>query len=94
MILIKKQKPPMKKLSLVVAVTTLTAMTALLAADKPMVVPRGKTYVQLKKGKEVRRFKPGQTMDGVTDCAKIPCPGTFGSDVVCWECRERPITSK
>ena len=83
----------MKKLSLVVAMATLTAMTALLAADKPMVVPRGKTYVQVKNGKEVKRFKPGQTMTGVTDCVKVTCPGKFGADTVCWECHERAISS-
>jgi ABC-type uncharacterized transport system substrate-binding protein len=83
----------MKKLSLIVAMTTVTAITALLAADKPIVVPRGKTYVQVKEGKEVKRFKPGQTMTGVTDCVKVECPKKFGADTVCWECRERAISA-
>jgi len=86
----------MKKLLLIITVASLPAL-ALLGGDKKAkdkVVPKGKTYVQLnKKNKEVARFKAGQTMTGITDCAQVPCPGTFGSDVVCWICKERPVTS-
>jgi Na+-transporting NADH:ubiquinone oxidoreductase subunit NqrF len=86
----------MKKLLLIITIATLPAL-ALVGGDKKAkskIVPKGKTYVQLNaKNKEIKRFKAGQDATAITDCAQIPCPGTFGSDVVCWKCVERPITS-
>lgn len=88
----------MKKLLLIITIATLPAL-ALVGGDKKAkakdkVVPKGKTYVQLNKktNKEIARFTSGQTM-GITDCAQVNCPSTFGKDVVCWVCKERPLTS-
>jgi hypothetical protein len=61
----------------------------------PRRVPKGKTFVYFDStGAEVGRTKSGQLARrrNVTDCAQIPCPSTFGSDVVCWKCVERPAT--
>ena len=86
----------MKKLLLIITIASLPAL-ALMGGDKKAkdkIVPKGKTYVQLNaKNKEIARFKAGQKAVGITDCAQVPCPGTFGPDVVCWKCKERPITS-
>jgi hypothetical protein len=30
---------------------------------------------------------PNSFADGGINCAKIPCPPVFGSDVTCWECQ-------
>jgi hypothetical protein len=58
-------------------------------------VPKGKTYVKLNtSGQEIGRFTAGQTMTRTVDCAQVPCPETFGKDVVCWKCKERPETTK
>jgi Na+-transporting NADH:ubiquinone oxidoreductase subunit NqrF len=85
----------MKKLLLIITVATLP-LIAVMGGDKKAkekVVPKGKTYVQLNaKNKEIGRFTSGQKM-GIIDCAEVPCPSTFGKDVVCWRCKERPITS-
>jgi hypothetical protein len=62
----------------------------------PRRVPKGKTYVYLNNnGTEIARKKAGQSTrsNGITDCAQIPCPSTFGKDVVCWKCVERPLTT-
>ena len=60
---------------------------------KEQVVPTGKTYVKLDaNNKEIARFGAGQTTAGIKDCAIIKCPSTFGSDVVCWKCEDRPST--
>lgn len=95
----------MKKFALAIAAITLpilfivaqekTAMdkaqAGKMAAAEQIVVPKGKTYVKLDaKGKEMARFKAGQTMARTIDCAQVPCPSTFGKDVVCWKCKERP----
>lgn len=57
------------------------------------VVPPGKTYVELNaSGQEIARFSSGQTMARMTDCAQVPCPSTFGKNVVCWKCKKRPAT--
>jgi hypothetical protein len=63
-----------------------------IAKYKNMVVPHGKIFVKINsKGQEVAPFAAGQTMRvGITDCAEVPCPGTFRPDVVCWKCKERP----
>lgn len=92
----------MKKLFLIIAVVGLTALAAIQGADpksevsaaaKQKVVPKGKTYVQLNaKGKEIARFKSGQTMAATQDCVLVKCPSTFGKDVVCWECHWRAAT--
>jgi hypothetical protein len=86
----------MKKLLLIIAVATIPAIAVLTAGEKKVqqkVVPKGKTFVQLDaKNKEVARFKAGQSM-GIIDCAEVPCPSTFGKDVVCWKCKERPATN-
>jgi Na+-transporting NADH:ubiquinone oxidoreductase subunit NqrF len=86
----------MKKLLLLITIVSVPAL-ALVAGDKKAktkIVPKGKTYVQLNaKNKEIARFKAGQNASAITDCAQIPCPGTFGSEVVCWKCVEHPITS-
>lgn len=63
----------------------------------PRKVPRGKTFVYLNdSGKELARKRAGQStrVNGVIDCAQIPCPSTFGKDVVCWKCVERPLTTR
>jgi len=87
---------PMKKLLLIVTVVTLPLL-AVVGGDKKAkekIVPKGKTYVQLNaKNKEIARFKAGQNAAGIIDCAEVPCPSTFGKDVVCWKCKERPISS-
>ena len=91
----KNPDKTMKKLLLIITVATLPVL-AVVGADKKAknkVVPKGKTYVQLNaKNKEIARFKAGQNM-GIIDCAEVPCPSTFGKDVVCWKCKERPATS-
>ena len=59
------------------------------------IVPKGKTYVYLDdKGSEVARRRSGQASKtaGITDCAQVPCPSTFGKDIVCWKCVRRPVT--
>lgn len=61
----------------------------------PRRVPRGKTYVYFDdKGTELARIKAGQLARSrnITDCAQIPCPSTFGKDVICWKCVKRPST--
>ena len=81
----------MKKFALIAAIAALPAFWLIHAAETKVVVPRGKTYVQLDaKGKEIARFASGQTMARTTDCATVPCPSTFGKDIVCWECHKRP----
>ncbi len=52
-------------------------------------VPPGKRYVVLKDGKKVTEFKGGQRTTMTADCAQLPCPKSFGADVVCWQCVER-----
>jgi hypothetical protein len=67
------------------------------ASKLPSKVPKGKTYVYYdSKGKELRRRKSGQSArsNNITDCAQIPCPSTFGPDIICWKCVERPSTVK
>ncbi len=67
--------------------------TETLSLNFSKVVPAGKQYVVYDaKGKKIRDLKAGASTAGVTDCAQIPCPKTFGDDVVCWKCVER-ITS-
>lgn len=82
------------------AIFTLTAFNAVAKEKeksteiKTILVPKGKTYVKLDaKKKVIARFTQGQTMKGVTNCAKIDCPSTFPKDWVCWECRTDPGTS-
>ena len=85
----------MKKLLLIITIVSLPAI-AMLGGEKKAkekVVPKGKTFVQLNtENKEVARFKAGQKM-GIIDCAEVPCPSTFGKDVVCWKCKERPAST-
>jgi hypothetical protein len=84
----------MKKLLLIITVATLPVLAVVGADKKAKIVPKGKTYVQLNaKNKEIARFKAGQSTAGIIDCAEVPCPSTFGKDVVCWKCKERPVTS-
>ena len=94
----------MKKLPLLIVIMAVPALLVIAqerkvtaresvatAQVKEVVVPKGKTYVKLDaKGKEIARFKSGQTMARTIDCAQVPCPSTFGKDVVCWKCKERP----
>lgn len=68
------------------------------AADKPLTapgggrrvfVPRDKTYIiRNKSGRELGRYQAGQSIvfKEVMNCVKIPCPDSFGADVVCWQC--------
>lgn len=57
------------------------------------VVPAKKQYVIYNsRGQKILDLKAGSSTAGVTDCAQIPCPPTFGDDVVCWKCVEQ-ITS-
>ena len=52
-------------------------------------VPAGQTYqIQLEGETTFTRYASGAAL-GVIDCAQIPCPGTFGPDVICWKCKER-----
>jgi Na+-transporting NADH:ubiquinone oxidoreductase subunit NqrF len=94
--LTRNPEKTMKKLLLIITVAALPVI-AVVGADKKAkekIVPKGKTYVQLNaKNKEVARFKAGQNATGIIDCAEVPCPSTFGKDVVCWKCKERPLTS-
>jgi Na+-transporting NADH:ubiquinone oxidoreductase subunit NqrF len=94
--LIRNPDKTMKKLLLIITVATLPVI-AVVGADKKAkekVVPKGKTYVQLNsKNKEIARFKAGQSTAAITDCAQVNCPSTFGKDVVCWVCKERPVSS-
>ncbi len=72
------------------------------AATKPVeslsmnfskVVPKNQRYVIFDaKGQPLSVLKSGTSTAEVTDCAQIPCPPTFGDDVVCWKCVEQ-ITS-
>ncbi len=53
------------------------------------VVPAGKQYyIYNDKGRKTGTIKAGQSTAGETNCAQIPCPSTFGDDVVCWKCVE------
>ena len=80
----------MKKRLLIVAIAGLTAVTAVLAAGKVVVVPKGKTYVILGALRaEVARYTAGQKAP-VHDCVVVTCPPGFPKDRVCWECRSRP----
>lgn len=69
------------------------------------VVPRYNTYfIKSAKGKRIATFKGGQKVKlrrpnstnpdiqavGEVDCVKIPCPGSFGPQTTCWDCRPRP----
>jgi hypothetical protein len=61
----------------------------------PSRVPKGKTFVYFDgAGAEVGRTKSGQRARraNITDCAQVPCPSTFGPDIVCWKCVARPST--
>jgi len=81
---------------LVIAIALLSSAVSFAQSKLPRRVPRGKTYVYLNdSGKELARKKAGQntSSNGITDCAQIPCPSTFGKDVICWKCVERPISA-
>jgi hypothetical protein len=53
-------------------------------------VPANKRYVVYDaKGNQIMDLKAGSSTAEITDCAQIPCPPTFGDDVVCWKCVER-----
>jgi hypothetical protein len=81
---------------LVVAIALFGSAVSFAQNRLPRRVPRGKTFVYLNSsGKELSRKKAGQStrVNGITDCAQIPCPSTFGKDVVCWKCVERPLTT-
>ena len=87
----------MKKFALVVtfALLSCVCLTQARIREKTLVVPKDKTYVKLDaSGQEIGRFHAGQTMTRTVDCAKVLCPETFGKDVVCWKCKERPDTTK
>jgi len=57
------------------------------------VVPAGKQYyIYNDKGRKTRTIKAGESTAGETNCAQIPCPSTFGDDVVCWKCVESITT--
>lgn len=61
-------------------------------------VPKNNTYfIKSATGKTLSTYKAGQKVripaNRVIDCVQIPCPGSFGPDVVCWKCKERPVTS-
>jgi hypothetical protein len=81
---------------LVIAIALFSSAVSFAQSKLPRRVPRGKTYVYLNNsGKELARKRAGQNTHstGITDCAQIPCPSTFGKDVICWKCVERPITA-
>jgi hypothetical protein len=87
----------MKKFSLILMLALLPCVWLIQGREetKRLVVPKGKTYVKLDtSGHEIGRFTTGQTMTRTVDCAQVPCPGTFGPDVVCWKCKERPENVK
>jgi hypothetical protein len=53
-------------------------------------VPANKRYVVYDaKGNQIMDLKAGSSTAEITDCAQVPCPPTFGDDVVCWKCVER-----
>jgi hypothetical protein len=59
----------------------------------PSRVPPGLIYVQIDdSGTEVDRFASNQRTPLTTGCVQVDCPRSFGSDVVCWRCRE-PLRS-
>jgi hypothetical protein len=59
------------------------------------VVPAGKQYIVYdSRGKQILDLKAGSSTAEITDCAQIPCPPTFGDDVVCWKCVERITTNQ
>ena len=87
----------MKKIMIMLALAALPFLYLMSAAidgaaqvkSKTVQVPQGKTFVKLDQtGKIVARFSSGRSM-GITDCAQVPCPGTFDKDIVCWKCVER-----
>jgi len=58
------------------------------------VVPAGKQYVIYdSRGQQILDLKAGSSTAEITDCAQVPCPSTFGDDVVCWKCVERITTN-
>lgn len=80
----------------VIAIALFSSAISLAQSKLPRKVPKGKTYVYLNdSGKEIARKKAGQstTSNGITDCAQIPCPSTFGSGIICWKCVERPLSA-
>lgn len=82
----------MKRLTLMLVLAVMPSICVMQAGEQKIVVPPGKTYVKLAKGKEVARYTAGQTVGKVTDCVKITCPRTFEKGIVCWECHERLTT--
>jgi hypothetical protein len=67
--------------------------TESLSMNFSKIVPPEKEYVIFDaQGRQILDLKAGDSTSGVTDCAQIPCPESFDSDVVCWKCVER-ITS-
>lgn len=59
------------------------------------VVPADTKYVIYdSRGRKILDLKAGSSTAEVTDCAQIPCPSTFGDDVVCWKCVERITTNQ
>ncbi|MDF1727264.1 MAG: hypothetical protein P1U53_05875 [Sulfitobacter sp.] len=54
----------------------------------PARVPRGKTYA-IRSGNSNRFsiLRQGTKTTG-TDCAQVPCPGSFDKDITCWKCVE------
>jgi hypothetical protein len=66
-------------------------------AKLPRHVPKGKTYVYFNaKGAELSRKSSGQSTraNNITDCAQVPCPSTFGPNIICWKCVERPLATR
>ena len=58
-------------------------------------VPANKKYVVYDaRGKQIMDLKAGSSTAAITDCAQIPCPPTFGDDVVCWKCVEQITTNQ
>jgi hypothetical protein len=78
--------------------TPQTAKSTSPAASKsspPTRVPAGSGYrIYDEDGWLVSNLKSGQASTLTGDCVQIACPPTFGKDIVCWVCRQRPEGSR
>jgi hypothetical protein len=89
----------MMRFSVVTLAITFGLLGPLAAQSAPeatMRVPPDKTYFYLENGKVIATVHGGGSVaahhpmdEPIVDCVQIPCPTKFGSNTVCWQCRER-----
>lgn len=82
--------PTMKRRIVAFTLVAMSCICLVLAKDKKLDrVPEGKTYVFFnKKGKEIARYRGGQSTDREQrHCVQIDCPKMMG-DTICWACED------